>query len=306
MKKLLHSKHLCILLIFILLISLCGCAPKEDQTIAATTTYFFGLYPEDSRGIIKLNSWSDEMQFKLESSGINRQYVVMLFLDYEQIPFYVDNQKYEQYYIDVKENDYSRTFSFHLAQEPSEGQIHKLTGIVAAYSDIHLAEQDSLDYLDDYSIIPCYNLIIGNAQIYQPVFPSSEDPDCLFDSYSSSIVVNSRTDKLGSYIPEKEIHVKKGESLTLQYDAGGYSENNNFLLFATAGFQQMDLNGQKYIYFSNLPNKKMAAGFLQMQTPDESGSYEVIVYMIPEPFLNDGIPDKLADGSYRFTLVVED
>lgn len=290
----------------LLLLSLCSCDAKEDLTVAPTTTYFFGLYPEASRGRIEIDTWSDEMEFKLESSGANRQYVIMLFLDYEQIPFSVEGETYEQYYIDVNQPDYSRTFSFHLVQEPAPDQIHKLNGIVAAYSNIHLAEQADLDYMDDYSIIPCYDLIINDATTYLPSEAVPEEPTSFYDSYSSGIIVNCYTDKLGTYIPEPEIHVKEGKNLTIQYNAGGYSDNNTFLLLATAGFQQMDLNGKKFAYFQGLPVGQQGNGFLEMSTPDAPGSYEVIVYMLPEPFSTDGISEEMPDGSFRFTLIVDE
>ena len=76
-------------------------------------------------------------------------------------------------------------------------------------------------------------------------------------------------------------------------------------MFITAGYEQMKLNGQDYLYFTDLPSKKMAAGYCQMETPEEPGRYEIIGYVIPQPFLESGLSDQHSSESYRFTLVVE-
>lgn len=71
-------------------------------------------------------------------------------------------------------------------------------------------------------------------------------------------MLNTYTDELVSKIPEKEVHVRQGEELPVQYHAGAFEEND-FLMFITAGYEQMRLNGQDYLYFTDLLSKQMAA-----------------------------------------------
>lgn len=285
--------------------SLWGCGTKEDVTIAATSTYSFDLCTDAADEAIHLEHWADEMRFQLDTSAINERYTFLLFLDYEQVPFYINGVAYEQYEIHVQEETDSHSFSFRLAQEPDSEQIHRLTGIIADHPDVHLAEEKSLDFLDDRSLTASRSLVIGDAQISAFPETAAVQPEQLYDSPSADVLINCHTDKLERYVPDKEVFVKKGEPLTIQYHAGGYPSSTSLLLLATAGFQQMELDGQPYLYFDALPAGQTAAGYAQMQTPGEPGSYEVIVYLFPDPF-TDRSSDLSAQSSFRFTLTVED
>lgn len=308
-----------LMVLFCLMVTLCACGQKqatlentaEPQKMEGmehlleynTMGYFFGVYPELSKGRIELDSWSDTMQFRVESAGDNREFAVMFFLDYEQIPICIDGKDYEQYYINVAGN-YSRVFDFQLAEKPDTDKIHKLTGILVSYSDVLMAEQDDIEFSTHDSIILNYELVIDKAEDYMTVSCESIYPEMLYDSQGSGIIVNCRTDELRSYIPDKEIRVKSGDTLTLQYHAGAFQENT-FVMFVTAGYEQMLLNGKEYLFFQDLPTMQLAAGYLEMQVPDEPGSYEVIAYVIPQPFKEGSVSEEISSDSYRFTLVVE-
>ncbi|MDO4261943.1 MAG: hypothetical protein Q4C82_07680 [Eubacteriales bacterium] len=207
----------------------------------------------------------------------------------------------QTFYVDG--ND-SGEYSFSLGREPEEGQIHKLTAIMTAYSDVLTADQDDVPFSTKDSIILNFDLIIGDAKDMTTFSHKAETEEELYDTQGSGIVINTFTDEIASKVPQKEVHVNAGEELTLQYHAGGYTEND-FLIFVTAGYEQMRLNGENYLYFEHLPSRKMAAGFCQMSTPDTPGRYEVMGYVIPDPFSDSGVSDEHADESYRFTLVVE-
>ena len=316
-----YSKKLsiCVFLTIIILFNLCACGNNQEQQDAIakpgvmdgmehlldfnTMGYFFGVYPEPALGKIKLDKWSDPMQFFVESAGDDRQFAVYFFLDYKQVPITVNEETYEQYFVNVK-GDYSNKFDFCLAEEPEPGKIHKFTGILTAYSDVLMAEQDNISFSSKDSIILNYDLYIDNVEELPEILSVETTPELLYDSQGAGILLNCYTDELSSRIPQKEIRVKKGENLTLQYHVGGY-EKNDFALIVTAGYQQMNLEGQSYLYFKDLPSGQMAAGYLEMETPDVPGSYEIIGYVIPEPFSENGVSTQHSDSSYRFTLIVE-
>lgn len=78
------------LFLFLLpVISLCGCGAKEDVTIAATAAYSFDLCTDAADDAIHLEHWTDEMHFQLDTSAVDERYIFLLFLDYEQVPFYI-------------------------------------------------------------------------------------------------------------------------------------------------------------------------------------------------------------------------
>lgn len=301
----------------ILCFIVCGCGRAETSTEKSLTYmegmehllegntmgYYFSVYPEEVKGELHLDSWDEELYFMVESAGDERQFAVYFLCDYQQIPIVIDGISYEQYYIDVNGN-FSKEYKFSFAEEPEEGKIHKLTAIMTAYSDVLMADQKELLVSSNDSLILNFNLYIGESTEMVSLERESIEPDKLYDSAGSGIILNTYTEELLSKIPEKEVHIQSGENLTLQYHAGAF-ENNNFLMFVTAGYTQMKLNGQDYLYFSDLPTKQMAVGYCQMETPKEPGKYEVIGYVIPEPFLKTGVSTQYSLESYRFTLVVD-
>lgn len=306
------------ILFMILAFSVCACGKSVDQTEKSEVEYmegmehllegnsmgyYFSVYPEETQGELRLNSWDEQLKFMVESAGDERQFAVYFLCDYQQIPIIIDGVSYEQFYIGVHGN-YSGEYSFSLAEEPEPGKVHKLTAIMTAYSDVLMAEQEDIPVSSKDSLILNFNLYIGDAEETASFEMEPAKADLLYDSEGSGIILNTYTDELVSKIPAKEVHVQRGESLTIQYHAGAF-ENNDFLMFVTAGYEQMKLDGQEYLYFTDLPSRQLAAGYCQMETPKEPGRYEVIGYVIPEPFLEKGISAQHPDESYRFTLVVE-
>ena len=308
----------------ILCSGICGCGKTEapqgetgtlelmegmEHLVAGNTMgYCFSVSPEETKGELRLDSWDDPLHFMIESAGDKRQFAVVFLIDYRQIPVKVDGVSCEPFYVDVQ-GDFSEEFTFSLEEEPEPGKAHKLTAILTAYSDIFMADQEEIAVSSRDSIILDFDLYIGESEEAEALKSESAEleptePDLLYDSPGAGIVINTYTDELLSKIPAKEVHVQRGETLTLQYHAGAF-EKNDFLMFVTAGYRQMKLDGKEYLYFKDLPKKQLAAGYCQMETPTEPGRYEVIGYVIPEPFLNAGTPQQHADCSYRFTLVVE-
>lgn len=295
----------------------CGCARSEissgepleymegmEHLIEGNTMgYYFSVYPEETPGELRLDSWNEQLKFMVESAGDKRQFAVYFLCDYQQIPVVIDGVSYDRFYVGVNGN-FSKEYSFALAQEPEPGKVHKLTAVMTAYSDVLMAEQKEIVVSSKDSLILNFNLHIADPKDMASLAVESVEADMLYDSAGAGILLNTYTDELISKIPEKEVHVQSGEELTLQYHAGAY-ENNDFLMFVTAGYMQMKLNGQEFLYFSGLPAKKMAAGYCQMETPKEPGKYEVIGYVIPEPFLEESVSGQRSLESYRFTLVVE-
>lgn len=305
--------------IFFVMICLliCGCSKTEngseesleymegmEHLLAGNTMgYYFSVYPEENRGELQLDSWDEELNFMVESAGDERQFAICFLCDYQQIPVVIDGVTYNQFYIDVDGN-FSKEYSFSLAEEPETGKAHKLTAIMTAYSDVLMADQKELVVSSNDALIINFNLYIGETSNMVSSKTEVAEVEMLYDSAGSGIILNTYTDELLSRIPEKEVHVQSGEELTLQYHAGAF-KNNDFLMFVTVGYNQMKLDGQEYLYFSDLPAKQMAAGYCQMETPKEPGRYEVIGYVIPEPFLETGVSAQHATESYRFTLVVD-
>lgn len=312
-------KKLFLVELLVLSLHVLGCGSAEEPSSATepleymdgmehlvegnTMGYYFSVYPEETKGELRLEQWDDPMNFMVESAGVERQFAIYFLCDYQQIPIMIDGVSYDQFYIGANGN-YSGEYSFSLAEEPEPGKIHKLTAIMTAYSDVLMADQEELLVSTKDSIILNFNLYIGDAQEMVSFETEKTDADILYDSAGSGIILNTYTDELVSKIPAKEVFVKSGEPLTIQYHAGAF-ENNDFLIFITAGYEQMKLNGQSYLYFSDLPSKQLAAGYCQMETPKEPGQYEVMGYVIPEPFLETGVSLQHANESYRFTLTVE-
>lgn len=100
-----------------------------------------------------------------------------------------------------------------------------------------------------------------------------------------------------------EITVKANENVELYYHAGGYESTENMIIFLEVGMKQQNINNQEYIYVQG-ENKKISYGKINFNAPCEIGKYEVIGWIINNPYNPE---EKLSElqSTFRFTLNVE-
>jgi hypothetical protein len=82
-------------------------------------------------------------------------------------------------------------------------------------------------------------------------------------------------------------------------------ESQNCLLFITLNYTPITINGNDYQIIQLDGEKGTANGQITIDTPNTMGLYEVIGYIIHDPFNKLSSSDNLVKSSYRFTLKMD-
>lgn len=325
MKK--NFKLLSILLVTLLIFNTLSACSKESNNLSMkidtseimdgmhtlyagnTHGYSFGLdtkssYTVDEDGIFELSSPSDTMYFSVESAGdSNRQLAIQIFIDYVQVPIIVNEVTYDTFFIDTTEK-FSKEYAFQFATEIDTSKNHKILGILTAYSNILIANQDVVASGNDSICIDGILSFNPNNKLAEPLYSISE-PLEFYEDMFSGVLLNTEKENIRK-IPHKLVSAKPAETLHLKYHIGNDGGKESSVLLINIANQQTKINGQDYYYSNTSPNK-IAYGDITIQVPKAPGMYEVTAWSIPEPFSeNISSTNSIIPMAMRFTLQVEE
>ncbi|WP_112180351.1 hypothetical protein [Paraliobacillus zengyii] len=115
---------------------------------------------------------------------------------------------------------------------------------------------------------------------------------------------NSNT-KVANY-PPHSLSVKLNEEVTLAYLAGPEENATNYLLTVLIDWKQTFINHNEPFQIINIADfNKVGYGTFTFIAPIDPRDYELIAYLIPEPFTRKGKDSFSISSSTRFTLSVQ-
>lgn len=294
---------------------LCGCngmrTQSNDNEIEHIVEgnkqgYYLDFYSEDSQskernGHITLTTYNDNLYFNVENVG-KRQLSVRIFVDYQQVPIKIGNQIYETFLIEASEN-YAKVFSFQLVDLPDVQYNHSITAILTAGSDIYTSQVE-FEMSESYSIGLNHTLSLEqNKPMIEPIY--EYDKTQVVTNYKSAgLLLNTDVTENKRTIPDRELSVKMGEIFALQYQVGGYQNCDDVAIIITVGLEQAEINGQKYL-LCKTENGELVHGIANLKAPTKAGLYEVMGWVVKEPYASDNSEYLPLDSAYRFTLNVK-
>lgn len=291
-------------------VTIAGCAQNDgsvEHIVSENSTgYYFDVYSSESKddtrnGVIKLQSSDDALYFEIENSGQERQFSVQVYLDYQQIPFIVNETEYTTYLVDASSQT-SKTYEFHLANSIDDKYNHSLLVILTAGSDV-LTNKVDYEMTDQYSIALNHVLSFDKKL---PLFSANYayEKSNVISEQSTGLLLNSDLKSRSRAIPQRELRVKRNETFSLQYQVGGYTDCDEVAVVITIGLDQVQINDQDYL-LCQTKGGSLVQGIATFTAPENAGEYELMGWVIKKPFNvdeNEYIP---LDSAYRFTLVVE-
>lgn len=244
----------------------------------------------------------------------NNKIMMKVYYDYKLIDFKLTNtDKYiSEYIFDLKDG---KKIDLRLLLDNQDmkfdNNIHKLLVTFTTGADQNASDFDTVT--DEYGINATYDLV-HNLDYSDKLISDFDNlliptnnfvkdyVNLLFNTDYENTTQNS---EYGGVInPPSLLKVKKGSTLPLMYNFNkGSSENA--LLILTLDFKQININGE-YATLIKLDGKEGTAnGKINIKVPDTPGKYEVIGYVVHNPFDKYSGGSNLAYSSYRFTLLVE-
>lgn len=258
---------------------------------------------KERTGIVELSSFDEELFARIENVGQDRTLALQVYIDYQQVPIKVDGIEYDSYFIEADKN-YAQTITFNISSDVETSQNHKMTVVLVAGADV-ITSQETFELTDQYTIALDYILSFSSQNtIMQSEYSYTElEPTTI---QSSGIMLNTDfSEEERNRLPERQISVTAGESFNLRLSLGGYKDVSEVAVIISIGLMQAKINESDYIVCQT-QDGAYSRGTIQLSAPDIPGLYEVMGFVVKNPFsseISEWIP---CDTSYRFTLEVLD
>lgn len=271
-------------------------------------------------GVINITDLNDVINVEVSNIGRDRELILKLFYDYEEIDFKVQGEtSFQKEYIFNLSDTSSITLPIQLPETIQKDNLtHKL--LVSLYPSPNVHEKDAKARTSTANLVLNYDIVYdqGKQNIYSQQEQKTRDkqkyeiPEEIFEAQYIGLVINEDWDwenegRKQRYVkyPPYNLKAEKNQDLTLSFTAGGFPDTSEYLILLTVGWEQWEMDGEPYKPLQIEPSK-LGYGTFQIKTPAEHGLYEVVAYLINNPFDSNNSNSFLpVMSSYRFTLEVE-
>ncbi|OPH53331.1 hypothetical protein BC351_05500 [Paenibacillus ferrarius] len=243
----------------------------------------------------------------MNSSGRTSTFSLLVYLNYQQIPFKADTNGLNEYaYQFTLEQDKSILIPLEFSTDDLAEGTHALTFSIIAGSDKHASALDVVT--DSFGISGRFNLRLNaNKQTGIALTPEIIKDTFKQNTYSGLLINQDRNQKEKFLTPQKLITAKSGGMIELALRGGG-TPNEEYVVWLTVDWKQIKAFDEKAFLFFRIPKNESMYTPITFKAPTQPGEYEIAAYMTPNPFkqLDDGFFQDISTyTSHRFTLKVE-
>ena len=193
---------------------------SEMNYLQIDNGYYFNVFTDDVKkineeeGIIKISSLNDPLYAEIENAGKYREFVLKVYVDYEEVTIKINGQSYNSFYFSL--NDKSlKQISFFLPNDIDESKRHKLTVFLISGANIN-AGNLSENLTNSYSIALDYLLIFEDSDSFIDLDDEYTSIEMLNNKSYQGLLFNIDYSKGESNrLPPKEITIESGEELKL-------------------------------------------------------------------------------------------
>ena len=319
--------------ILLLLFSFCLRFCMDNSSSAVTTTEEFTPLIENYEGSVfsavigtnstrkagrigsslVLQSLDEPIEISFGQTGRDRSFGLTIYYDYKPIQFTLEDRKnyIDRLQFDIEDSQKTTMFVYLNSSEIIPDDLcHFLTFVFTPSPDEHAKDKDSITH--NSALIYNYNLYFCNYDEAK-IFASSKYDLHVANGYypyeTTPFVLN--TDSNNSEIreevslPDKCYRVTAASLFEMNYiisNPGG--DAKTAAIFLEVGNEHIDVNKQEYIYVE-LNNELKATGKLTFRIPEKAGLYDVIGFVVYDPFLDiNSNLNQIPETSTRFSLEV--
>lgn len=261
-----------------------------------------------------INISGDKFNYNLRfinNSGIDNSFTIMVYLNYQQIPFKIEEKDITNYKFNLKTgSEIDLPISFSIKDLPFKN--NSLVFSVISGAEKH--SDDVKEISDFYGTSVRYSLLINKSNLENDKFLEPEK-DLTIKRFKTNkftgIILNNDNEIFDRFLtPSKVIKAKAGEEFKLYLRAGGFSDAEDFVTWITVGWRQEIINtdsGRTYLYF-HVPTGEAVFKEISLKAPKEKGKYEICGFLSNNPWLPMNSPKIQGSTfytSYRITLDVE-
>ena len=281
------------------------------------SSYSLKVYNDDSdaellnKNELLILDLDKPLNVKFVNIGLARKVVLKIFYDYNEMFFNVngDSMNFENKYVfDVKDNE-EVIIPVYLKNLIEDDFSHKLIVSFIVGYDRHAS--DLSDISNYYGIHSIYDLNFDSERSLGFKVQNRENislPNYTFDFYSQYLVLNMDYENAEQKnntlkFPDKVMSCRKNDEIKLMYNISN-TNNKEAILFLLVDFNQISVDGMAYKLIK-LSKDSVSNGEIKFITPNKPGLYDVIGYVVFDPYDKLSYETFVVRTSYRFTLKVE-
>ena len=285
-----------------------GGAGAETVVAESTNGYGAGVTRAGEEARIQkmhrfeMDAYDEPFCISLKNWGLERELGIKVLVDLRQVPIRVDGEIFEDAYTVSAGPAYEEPVYFELVEPLDRETNHTMQVLVIASP--HTLTRDV-----DFAMSDWYSLSFDHRLVFDPELPlqapayAPEKTAYVRDAQVSGFQLHPDAEKVGRYRPARELTVRPGESFALFYQALGSPRcEGEMAVFMTLGLEQASLNGQDYLLLRSKDGKTQS-GEVRVLAPQEPGTYELMSWMVENPFAEEALDNPLR-SAYRFTLNV--
>ena len=257
-------------------------------------------------GVVYLDSITDNLNIQFANlTEYDSEYILKLFLDYEEIEYFIDDEIKNGYVFQAK-SDESLIIPVKLNSSIDFNNSHILTVAVLTAPNKHAKNSDLMS--NSYGMVLSYELAPRDGTRSISTNKICSDPTKYLELNYQGLMLNLDFDAANNattQFPPQNIFAKAGETITLAYRAGNYENASELMVIVLIDWKQSQINDVNSLYIRNKPGY-IGYGELNITTPLQAGEYEVTAFVVDSPFsLRDFNTFHTHDTAYRFTLTVQ-
>lgn len=257
-------------------------------------------------GVIFLENASDDLFVQFANlTKDNSEFVLKLFLDYEEVNFLIGEVSYSSFEFKVAAEE-SKEIQVNLDTTVDLGISHMLTVGVFTAPNKHASEIELMS--NSYGMVLTYEIVSPSGSRTNIRDMHCEKTAKFLKSQFQGIMLNEdflNEDNDTVQFPPIEVAALPGKNISLAYRLGNYNYQGNVMLIVLVDWKQVSVNGSDYLIVENKPGY-IGFGEIEITAPLDSGKYEVIAFAVNQPFSPRNVTNFFAhDTAYRFTLSVD-
>jgi hypothetical protein len=242
----------------------------------------------------------------INNSGSDNSFVLLMFLDYKQIPFYFEGKEnmVKQFVFKTRDGE-ETTLPVRFPLDDLNLGSHDLVISILSGPNKHARTFNSST--DFYGVTTRYNIQISKETDFFNL-PKIDIPINSFKNNTfSGVLLNQKTKKIDNfYFPPVKVNAKAGEKVNFALRAGGYSDTQEYLSWVMIGWNQISLENNQDFWYFQVPKSFLGYKQITLIAPEKKGDYEVCAYLVANPWKKISETQNIGiDTSYRFTLHVE-
>lgn len=263
---------------------------------------------------IILENISEPINLRFDQTGRNREMLLQIYYDYQSVNFRVDDGPLYQnsYLFSIRDGEEINLTIYLDPKIEVDDKYHRLIFIIIPSYNEHAKDKENPVYQG--SIVRMYQLqfdsLKEDGECPESLFPLTK-PEQIYPHKSIPLMLNTDISNLsldsfsGLKNPSSYYMLEPGSIFKLNYIITNTTPpSEQALIFLTIGGNAVQINGQDYLLI-DLGDGAMSVGEITVTVPQEEGLYDVIGYVVYNPFspLENGIRS-FPKPSIRFTVEI--